>query len=154
MFHESSNYRIRVHVFQFFFLLPAGGSRLTPTADPQILPGWPIPLRFCFTQRVGPLTLLFLALRIHRNHSTDRCRLSSFQFQISDFQCPILPFDPHFRPLAAKHLTSSLRCAMLSPSLPPCRRAAHFPLSNARSLPSFSYLLSLMESYRLPTPTL
>jgi len=50
-------------------------------------------------------------------------RLFYFQFQVSDFQCPILLFNPHFRLFAAKHLTSSLRCAMLPLSLPPCQLA-------------------------------
>ena len=50
-------------------------------------------------------------------------RLFYFHFQISDFQCPILPFNPHFRPFAVKHLTSSLRYAMLPLSLPSCKLA-------------------------------
>jgi len=69
--------------------------------------------------------LLFVS--IHRSPSPasdlDPSCLSYFQFQVSDFQCPILLFNPHFRPFAAKHLTSSLRCAMLPLSLPPCKLA-------------------------------
>ena len=76
-------------------------------------------------------------------------RLFYFHFQISDFQCPILPFNPHFRPFAVKHLTSSLRYAMLPLSLPSCKLAeplipSRLPAAVPRGLTDLSSLFATL----------
>jgi hypothetical protein len=103
----------------------AGGWR---TLNPLNREGVPHPFGGLVYQRVRGLTLLFsCSSRMRRSHSA-----------------LLIAVQPSFStPFAVKHLTSSLRCAMLSRSLPLCCLAAFLILSPALALCGIISILEL-----------